>query len=160
VFREIANVTIVDRIKTQRIKWLLVGGAPLLACGAIYIVGWRLMIPSDASNPETMGFSSPVFIEATFGTTVAALFPPFVLFISTVFGTLANILWSHAERPRDRLGWKSFAPLVVSPLTFFAVYSIGTSQPDGLAACLLAFQNGFFWQTIIGGRVPTKAEHG
>lgn len=39
--------------------------------------------------------------------------------------------------------------LIVSPIVFFAVYKATHSLPDTIVSLLLAFQNGFFWKTIL-----------
>ena len=44
--------------------------------------------------------------------------------------------------------------VLVSPIVFFAVYKLSASQPDNIVATLFAFQNGFFWQTVLGRAKP------
>ena len=39
--------------------------------------------------------------------------------------------------------------VLVSPIVFFTLYNITRSVPDDIIAALLAFQNGFFWQTVL-----------
>ena len=38
---------------------------------------------------------------------------------------------------------------VVSPLLFFVTYRLAKDVPDTLTAILLAYQNGFFWRTVL-----------
>lgn len=42
--------------------------------------------------------------------------------------------------------------LPVSPIVFFVLYNAPRSVPDNTVACLLVFQNGFFWQTVLEKR--------
>ncbi len=48
--------------------------------------------------------------------------------------------------------WQLFKPMLVSPIVFSAVYgSIGENSPITLNL-IFAFQNGFFWQTVLNKR--------
>ncbi|MEW6607596.1 MAG: hypothetical protein AB1414_09095 [bacterium] len=45
--------------------------------------------------------------------------------------------------------WQLFRPMLVSPIVFLVVYgSIGENTPL-LVNLIFAFQNGFFWQTVL-----------
>lgn len=48
--------------------------------------------------------------------------------------------------------------LLVSPLTFNATYVLIGQNSDTIAIYLLAFQNGFFWESIIDGLVNRNPE--
>jgi hypothetical protein len=50
--------------------------------------------------------------------------------------------------------YRLVAAIFVSPLIFNSVYSLVHQNPQGLSDYLLAFQNGFFWQSVIVGVVP------
>jgi hypothetical protein len=39
--------------------------------------------------------------------------------------------------------------VLVSPIIFVATYKAAAQNPDTVLALVLAFQNGFFWQTIL-----------
>lgn len=70
------------------------------------------------------------------------------LFAGMILGIAANYFWVHGvEGPVDlnRL-WR---PVLISPIIFMPVYVAATKQPRGLIPLLIAFQNGFFWQTIF-----------
>jgi hypothetical protein len=43
---------------------------------------------------------------------------------------------------------------LVSPIVFAAVYAVIKEQPDVVVAHLLAFQNGFFWKSVLSTRRP------
>lgn len=43
------------------------------------------------------------------------------------------------------------AALFVSPLIFNSIYALIGQNPETLGDFLLAYQNGFFWQTVLGG---------
>ncbi len=54
-----------------------------------------------------------------------------------------------------------YAPLIASPLVYAVVYAVTRDQPDLVIASLLAFENGFFCDTVLarrsqsaGGPVP------
>ncbi|MBR1231635.1 hypothetical protein [Bradyrhizobium sp. AUGA SZCCT0182] len=43
------------------------------------------------------------------------------------------------------------AALFVSPLIFNSVYALTNQNPESMGDFLLAYQNGFFWQTVLAG---------
>ncbi|MDX8527434.1 hypothetical protein RFM68_23315 [Mesorhizobium sp. MSK_1335] len=47
--------------------------------------------------------------------------------------------------------WQFVAALFVSPLIFNSIYALTEQNPETLGDFLLSFQNGFFWQTVLGG---------
>jgi hypothetical protein len=49
------------------------------------------------------------------------------------------------------------AALFVSPLIFNSVYALTNQNPETLGDYLLAYQNGFFWQTVFAGIAGTIA---
>ncbi|MEH1971151.1 MULTISPECIES: hypothetical protein [unclassified Nostoc] len=46
--------------------------------------------------------------------------------------------------------------LVVCPLTFNSIYIVIGNNPENIGDYLLAFQNGFFWESIVGGVIKTN----
>lgn len=80
-----------------------------------------------------------------------------VLFVAMLGGIFANYFWTHdITAPIDlNRFWK---PVLISPVIFMPVYVAATKQTKGLIPVLVAFQNGFFWQTILEG--VTKAVPG
>jgi hypothetical protein len=72
------------------------------------------------------------------------------LFVAMLLGIVANYFWTHGFA--GRVNWDQLArPILVSPIVFMAVYVAATKQPRGALPVLLAFQNGFFWQTVLQG---------
>ena len=49
------------------------------------------------------------------------------------------------------------AALFVSPLIFNSIYALTKQNPETLGDFLLAYQNGFFWQTVLAGVAGGKA---
>lgn len=47
--------------------------------------------------------------------------------------------------------WQLIGALFVSPLIFNSIYALTGQNPEALGDFLLSFQNGFFWQSILGG---------
>lgn len=52
------------------------------------------------------------------------------------------------------------AALFASPLIFNSVYALTKQNPETLGDFLLAYQNGFFWQTVLAGVAGTMAARG
>jgi hypothetical protein len=71
-----------------------------------------------------------------------------LLFVAMVTGILCNYFWLYGlHLPKDLSVF--FRPVLVSPIVFLTVYTTSTKQSRGVVPVLLAFQNGFFWQTIF-----------
>lgn len=54
--------------------------------------------------------------------------------------------------------FRFIAALFVSPLIFNSIYALTNQNPETIGDFLLAYQNGFFWQTVlagIAGSMPT-----
>ncbi|MFC4308210.1 hypothetical protein ACFPN2_03860 [Steroidobacter flavus] len=101
---------------------------------------------------EGSHFKAPVLVEQVMGPNVAALFAPTILSLATVFGILASIVWEYSEGRITKLSSRNLAPLVVSPIVLLFSYAIAAEHPDAMIGTLMAFQNGFFWQVVIGKR--------
>ncbi len=61
--------------------------------------------------------------------------------------------------------FRLIAAIFVSPIIFNSVYSLVHQNPESVSDFLLAYQNGFFWQSVIAGiagksssRVVRKAD--
>ncbi len=52
------------------------------------------------------------------------------------------------------------AGLAASPIVFGVVYVLCRAHPDALLAGLLSFENGFFWNTVLGRRETELASGG
>jgi hypothetical protein len=129
--------------------------APLVLALSIvlHMAGWNIVYPErQAAEVPGTALNSPAIVKDTFGPKVALLFPPVMLAACTLMGILSNILWTYAADPNKKLGWRSFAPVLVSPIALFSFYKAASTEPDTVVAALMAFQNGFFWQTILEKR--------
>lgn len=79
-----------------------------------------------------------------------------------VLGMIANYLWDHcqAKKGLEDISLPAILlPLLVSPIVFFAIWSLVEKNDNGLAEIgmvwpLIAFQNGFFWQVIFSKSAP------
>ena len=55
---------------------------------------------------------------------------------------------------------KSFVrAMLVSPIVFLGIYGLVKDQPDLLLSHLIAFENGFFWQAVLGSRGRGGRDH-
>jgi hypothetical protein len=79
-----------------------------------------------------------------------------------LLGMAANYLWDlfrHGKSWGDILLRDLFIPFLVSPIVFYGIYSLwgsGTAPTFGL--CLIAFQNGFFWQVVFSKAGPISEQ--
>jgi hypothetical protein len=84
-----------------------------------------------------------------------------ILFVFMVFGMLARVLSAAIEERRSQVRqgnvapalrldiWESAYPLLFSVMTFGALLTQVGKNKLTVAVIVLAFQTGFFWQTII-----------
>ena len=70
------------------------------------------------------------------------------LFTAMICGIIANYYWAHGVSRVVSLDdfWR---PILIAPIIFMPVYVSATKQPRGVIPMLVAFQNGFFWQTVF-----------
>jgi hypothetical protein len=80
----------------------------------------------------------------------------FFLFLFTLLGIFAQILFYSKKLI---FNMSLLKPLLLSPIVFFSVYLASKTQTDNVISLLLAFQNGFFWQTILK-KIERKNEKG
>ena len=69
-------------------------------------------------------------------------------FLATSLGILFKILWDSDDL-KSALNFKKMKALLISPIVFGAVYIAVSNLSDPFLALLLAFQNGFFWQSVL-----------
>lgn len=86
------------------------------------------------------------------------------LYLSMLFGMVADGLWNDIGR-KKHLKQVSIAtaqlvkPMLVSPIVFLFIWTLLRDQPFGIVHLLVAFQNGFFWQSVLARhRSPRKTE--
>ena len=46
--------------------------------------------------------------------------------------------------------WQLFKPMLVAPIVFVAFYATVNQESSFLMTIGFSFQNGFFWQTVLG----------
>jgi hypothetical protein len=81
-----------------------------------------------------------------------------LLFVAMVIGMLFNYFWIYGLHVPNDLS-EFFRPVLVAPIVFLTVYTTVTKQSRGVIPVLLAFQNGFFWQTVFASahnQAPTS----
>lgn len=69
-------------------------------------------------------------------------------FIATVVGIFFKAMWDSSDF-KSLLRFSSIKPLLIAPIVFYGVYATIHTLTDSLLAVLIAFQNGFFWQSIL-----------
>jgi ABC-type Fe3+-siderophore transport system permease subunit len=132
----------------------IVAGVAISACG-YYVVQ-----PTIDPNAKHSLFGANSFARAL------------ILYGSMVLGIIARELHEFlGQAPEGKPGrgkkkrhwyreiWNSRGlgqALIVSPLVFFGVYKAANEQPDQVVALILAFQNGFFWKTILERQQSTQ----
>lgn len=63
------------------------------------------------------------------------------------------------QATKSRRAWVA---AFVSPIVFYGLYAASRHQPDTVEALLLAYQNGFFWETVLsraGAATTPPAQH-
>lgn len=97
----------------------------------------------------------------------SSLLPVVLLAGVMLIGIVSSFVFERAKSP-DAIGatlsknlknvltdFRLIAALFVSPMIFNSVYALVGQAPDSVNDFLLAYQNGFFWQTILSG-IATK----
>lgn len=69
-------------------------------------------------------------------------------FIATIAGIFFKALWDSADA-KSLLKLNNLKPILIAPIVFYSVYATIQTLSDSLLAVLIAFQNGFFWQSIL-----------
>ncbi len=102
----------------------------------------------DRSSKISRIWKSKIFLDSLFW-----LF----LFLTMVFGIVAKAFYDYIENNESfNLGWdillrrEVLLPIFVSPMVFGGIYSIAKQSPRNFGTFIFAFQNGFFWKTILG----------
>ena len=75
-------------------------------------------------------------------------------YLFVVIGVASKFIFDYWQQTRP-ITWMDFGiSFIIGGLSFPAVYKTTTlspDKPDKVLQYFLAFQNGFFWQTLIGG---------
>jgi hypothetical protein len=81
-------------------------------------------------------------------------------FLAMLMGMAAKAGYDHFSETH-LFAWKNiFLPLMVSPMVFGAVYTVARRSTDPILMLIFSFQNGFFWQAVLGGIGPSNASGG
>lgn len=112
------------------------------------------------ASPADLAFNG----EKAFAIGMVAL-TAVVMLLGIVFGCLYRRLSKNSGRVNaireigDVLASASFlSALCVSPFVFFAVYAIVKQRPGDPASLLLAFENGFFCESIFHKMFPKDGD--
>ena len=127
----------------------------------VLIIGSAVILHTFFGYFNTLEIKSVTLVEEA--VTLAGLY------FSTILGIIGHHLFVQLKGLQDvgkqkKIRWMPvFKPLVISPLIFLAVLNELTkmnAQANTLTAmvtqCVLAFQNGFFWKTVMEQFEKTK----
>ena len=142
----------INQLLFRNLVFIVVGGGVSLICHFVlqFIVGDG---PSEIKYSQTFQY---YYVKV------------FLLYLSTVVGIVANEILKHlrennqskteAVNLTDVFQSVSFLrAILISPIVFYSVYGITSNQPDNIVSILLAFQNGYFWQSIVAKRIPASS---
>jgi hypothetical protein len=106
----------------------------------------------------TTGFPRPSAGRLAFGGEISVWWAVLAMVVGVVFGMVAQYVWSKPES----FSWLDFLrPIVVSPLVLLPLIGSLSGGPleamQLLSLALLAFQNGYFWQTVLKDAKPKTA---
>lgn len=133
----------------------------MLLAAVIVVVGATSLVVLGAPHEGAMGFddiasSLPWLRVATIAAAMLA-------------GVFANAVWAAIPRvsgDNDRVNvgvlldhavnsGAFLRAVIVSPIVLLAVYAVVKREPDVFVAHLLAFQNGYFWDSVLRGHSAT-----
>ena len=63
-------------------------------------------------------------------------------------GIFFKAMWDSPNL-KSLFSFSNIKPLLIAPIVFYSVYAAVNTLSDNLLAVLIAFQNGFFWQSIL-----------
>jgi hypothetical protein len=136
----------------NKMKYVVVVAVVLLAFGLNY-AGVSLSGLEGTKDPAGYaGFSTPQSIAAVLPPWAIPLFPAAFLFIFTAMGIAVRVIWEPPEGTVWARLWKAAKALLLAPLVLYSSFGFASQHPDAVVAGLFAFQNGFFWQSILQGR--------
>ncbi len=131
---------------------LIMGGALFLLIGT-----YLAQVYNGAQEAGT----TPEYFAATQSQKIALKFA--LVIIAMLAGIISQYVFEKAKDARDsKINLRSvlsrmvtnsrfIMALFVSPLIFNSIYLIIGANPQSIGDYLLAFQNGFFWQSVISG---------
>jgi hypothetical protein len=82
------------------------------------------------------------------------------LYFIMLLGMVSKYLYDAiGEKNRKKIKfnkWQFIKPFLVSPMIFIAVYSMIPETTSAFLLLIFAYQNGFFWQTVLYKVVPNQ----
>jgi hypothetical protein len=129
--------------------WRVLLGAFLLGFigSGAYVLYRTVLAPAAATDLEIAGWLRIIYVLH--------------LACWMLMGMAANYLWDLFRRGKsweDILLRDLFIPFFVSPIVFFGIYSLWPGETPTFALCLIAFQNGFFWQVVFSKAGPISEQ--
>ena len=110
------------------------------------------LVKEAATPAGSAGFSAPQSVSSVLPAWAVSMFPVAILFLSTLLGIAVRVIWD----PPGMSFWARFRKttkaLLLSPLVLYPSLGLAIHSPDPVVASLFAFQNGFFWESILRGR--------
>jgi hypothetical protein len=127
----------------------------LIFCGLVF----PFLVGYVASNFYPGGFAQAQATNGSPGNVWSVI----LLAVLMIVGIFSSFVFEKAKQSSQegvpislRLSsiltdFQFIAALFVSPLIFNSIYALTNQNPETLGDFLLAYQNGFFWQTVLAG---------
>jgi hypothetical protein len=75
-------------------------------------------------------------------------------FVAMLAGMAAKVGYDHFTGAAP-FAWSAFfVPMMVAPMVYGGVYNMAKGSTDTVVMLIFSFQNGFFWQVIVGQLGP------
>ncbi|NJN09585.1 MAG: hypothetical protein HC836_35700 [Richelia sp. RM2_1_2] len=82
------------------------------------------------------------------------------LYLSTITGIFSRILWGiDLTSNKSIFRLTTFKPLLIAPFIVFTIYKLDQGVHDDVILVFLAFENGFFCESILDGRNMTASNN-
>ncbi|MEM8809853.1 MAG: hypothetical protein AAGF01_27860 [Cyanobacteria bacterium P01_G01_bin.38] len=107
--------------------------------------------PDTTSAEENLSENKPSLPEVTTAQVQDSPVIVIRLFFITLCGIFFKIIWD-SQTLESVFRWRTFKPVFIAPIVFYAVYLISKDITDPIVDILLAFENGFFWQALLEAR--------
>ena len=92
--------------------------------------------------------SSTIADEPTVSPLLLQVIKLVLYFIATIVGIFFKAMWDSPNL-KALFRFSNIKPVLIAPIVFYGVYATVNTLSDSLLAVLIAFQNGFFWQSIL-----------
>ncbi|MGC1307835.1 MAG: hypothetical protein WA885_11435 [Phormidesmis sp.] len=98
--------------------------------------------------PSSDTTGSPLSVFSTQSSPLMQVAKWLCYFIATIVGIFFKAMWDSSDF-KALLKFSNMKPILIAPIVFYGVYATINTINDSLLAVLIAFQNGFFWQSIL-----------